>query len=94
MTTEQLAYLRAEHVRLRKQFCTLRSEFEALRRGHVSPQEWAATFQRLLEYRHLLVSHRIALEWMLLKTLFSAPSQPPCAFAVAQEEEAGVRPAC
>jgi MEDS: MEthanogen/methylotroph, DcmR Sensory domain len=67
--TEQLAYLRAEHVRLLEQFRALRSEFEALRRAHVLPHEWAATFQRMREFRNLLANHRIGLEWM---------RYPPC----------------
>jgi hypothetical protein len=67
--TEQLAYLREEHVRLLEQFRTLRSEFQALRNAHVAPHEWAAHSQKVQEYKNLLANHRIALEWM---------RYPPC----------------
>jgi hypothetical protein len=101
--TEQLAYLRAEHVRLTEQFRTLRSECEALRRAHVPRHEWAAHFERVQAYRSLLANHRIALEWMRyppcgrtnlasplrrVQIPFSAPSQPSCALVVQEDEAA------
>src|SRR4029453_369654 len=103
--TEQLAYLCAEHVRLTEQLCTLRSDFEALRSAHAPQQEWTAYCQRMEAYKNLLANHCIALEWtryppcgrtsvpsLLRRTqiLFSAPPQPPRAFAVAQDEETAV----
>ena len=101
--TEQLAYLRAEHARLVEQLRTLRSEFEALRSAHAPRQAWAAYCQRIEAYRNLLANHCIALEWMRYPPCgrtnvpsplrhtpipFSAPSQPPRALAVAQQDEA------
>jgi hypothetical protein len=102
--TEQLAYLRAEHVRLLEQLRTLRSEFEALRRSaRVPPHEWAAYAQRMREHRSLLANHRIALEWTRyppcgrirvpsalrhIPIPFSVPSKSPRALAVAQQDKA------
>jgi hypothetical protein len=101
--TEQLAYLRDEHVRLTEQLRMLRSEFEALRSAHAPQQEWTAYCQRIEAYKNLLANHCTALEWARYppcgrtsapsplrhtQILFSAPSQPPCALGVAQEEEA------
>jgi hypothetical protein len=57
-------------------------------------------------YKNLLANHCIALEWMRyppcgrtdvpsplrhISIPFSAPSQPPCALAVAQEDEGADR---
>jgi hypothetical protein len=101
--TEQLAYLREEHVRLLEQFRTLRSEFQALRNADVPPHEWAAHSHKVQEFTNLLANHRIALEWMRdppcgrtsvpsplrhTRIPFSAPPQPPRALAVAQQDKA------
>jgi hypothetical protein len=101
--TEQLEYLRAEHVRLTEQLRTLRSEFEALQSTHAPQQEWMAYCHRMEAYKNLLANHCIALEWMRYppcgrtdvpaplrhtQILFSAPPQPPYALPVAQEDEA------
>jgi hypothetical protein len=101
--TEQLAYFCAEHVRLTEQLRTLRSEFEVLRSAHAPRQEWTAYCQRMEAYKNLLANHCIALEWMRyppcgrtdvpsplrhISIPFSTPSQPSCALAIAQEEEA------
>jgi hypothetical protein len=104
--TEQLAYLRAEHVGLLEQLRTLRSEFEALRSAPAPQQEWTAYCQRIEAYKNLLANHCTALEWTRyppcgrtnvpsplrhLQIPFLAPSQPPRARAVAQQDKAADR---
>jgi hypothetical protein len=81
----------------------LRSELEALRSADAPQQEWTAYGQRIEAYKNLLANHCTALEWTryppcgrtnvpsLLSHIqipLSAPSQPPRALAVAQEEQA------
>jgi hypothetical protein len=67
--TQQLAYLRAESRDLVERLRRLYSEFEALRRAHFPPREWAAHRKRMQEYWGLVANHHIAFAWTF---------HPPC----------------
>jgi hypothetical protein len=88
---EQLRTLRSEF------------EAALLRSAHIPRHGWAAYTQRIREHRSLLANHRIALEWTRyppcgrtnvpsplrhLQIPFLAPSQPPRARSVAQQDKA------
>jgi len=64
MTTEQRAYLRAEHERLRMEHLRLRGEFEALRKTGFSSDELRVQMERLRAHFNLLEKHLVGLEWM------------------------------
>ena len=63
-STEQRAYLRAEHKRLRAEHLRLRREFEALRKTGFSRNDLRAQVQRLRAHFYSLENHLVGLDWM------------------------------